>query len=463
MVIVYYILENGQMRTYNGTTLNNADKFCCRDNDDNFIGNFGMNTKVYDESDEGLKQYYIDFTQWSDELKDKNYICKFDYASKKSHSYAAYHFFLKYCKESIFKFPSIKKIESSYIEKCYNGGLMFCDPNTEFKQVYSYDRNNFYPHVLGCESSEFYFPNSKGHEIKLTELPSIDDLLFGIYHVNMSSDNQNASKIFAFNYDENMYTHYDLKFAMTHQKQFNFKIELIYDNEPNAYIYESIIKSSDIFSKWYDVLTRLRAKFPKNKLIKSLGSSCWGVLSAHNSITITDEKLISNAEEYSNYEILKTIIHGEQGEENYRMFHYIFNTDKPYKYNMRLKGWLNSYCRNRIAEFAMIDIDSVIRIHTDSVSFRKKQEVDNKLFKLEDKTTGLIKFKNVNNYHHICNKYKCPMNQEPMKYDEYIKHTCHDDRSEHIVKCTACNFECKRKNMKNHEKSLKHINNLKML
>ena len=51
MVIVYYILENGQKRTYDGTTLNNADQLCWRDENDNFIGNFGMNTKIYDECD----------------------------------------------------------------------------------------------------------------------------------------------------------------------------------------------------------------------------------------------------------------------------------------------------------------------------------------------------------------------------------------------------------------------------
>ena len=67
----------------------------------------------------------------------------------------------------------------------------------------------------------------------------------------------------------------------------------------------------------------------------------------------------------------------------------------------------------------MIDIDSVIRIHTDSIAFTKEQQFDEKLFKLEDKSTGLILWKNVNTYHHKC--LKCNLS---MKYDTLTAHEC---------------------------------------
>ena len=172
---------------------------------------------------------------------------------------------------------------------------------------------------------------------------------------------------------------------MKHKSQFKFKLQLIQDGSPNAYLYDSIIKSSEIFGKWYEILQKLKVKFPKNKLIKQLGSSMWGVMCERQQKFVSDKELRVNLEKYKHMKIARTAEYGEREEDDHIMYHYLYDPKKPYKYNIRFKSWLNAYCRNEIAEFAMIDIANVIRIHTDSVTFLQPQEYDNKLFKLEVK------------------------------------------------------------------------------
>ena len=73
---------------------------------------------------------------------------------------------------------------------------------------------------------------------------------------------------------------------------------------------------------------------------------------------------------------------------------------QPYKHNFRLKSFLTSYGRVKIAEVIMKDVDAVIRCHTDGVVFNKEMKLDFHRLIVEDKSTGLINWKGVNNY--IC-------------------------------------------------------------
>jgi hypothetical protein len=63
---------------------------------------------------------------------------------------------------------------------------------------------------------------------------------------------------------------YLLAHAIELQDDYNFKIELIIDDKPNAYIYPPGVRSSSIFGVWVDKLSKIKMKYPKNKLIKHL-------------------------------------------------------------------------------------------------------------------------------------------------------------------------------------------------
>jgi hypothetical protein len=87
----------------------------------------------------------------------------------------------------------------------------------------------------------------------------------------------------------------------------------------------------------------------------------------------------------------------DNGEELYELQ----DTSKPYTYNIRLKPFITAYGRNKTARVALRMIDDVIRIHTDGIAFKKpiNFELDN--FNAEKKTTGHIRFKNINNYERL--------------------------------------------------------------
>ena len=206
---------------------------------------------------------------------------------------------------------------------------------------------------------------------------------------------------------------------MKHKKTLDFNIELIQDNKPNAYLYDSLVKSSDIFSKWNNIINELKKEFPNNKLLKNLGSKCWGKLIEFNQYVVEDEELQKNFDKYKDCNIIRTKKIGEYVTDEYREIHYLQDENKPYKHDIRLKAQLTSYARSLVCNFATQDIDSLLRVHTDSMSFTQPFPIDKKIFKREEKTSGLIQIYNKTTLKHEC--WKC---HTQFKYKEFTSHKC---------------------------------------
>jgi hypothetical protein len=380
-----------------------------KDNNGRLIGNFflfikkemdenGMRINLTEtEADTLLSSYLDNFNIWCDEL-DKEIKMSMKYRMCLSHSVATELVFKFYTAKNKHLYENserIDEIEYKWIERTYNGGLMFCDKQKEPIQTFSYDWNFFYARLLGTKG--LYIPNNKGYETTLNELP--DELQLGFYHVKITSTNPDSKKIFAFNLDENVYNYYDLLFVIQNQIEYDFKIELIQDGEPNAYLYDDYFETSELFQSWFNKLSYLKRNYPHNQLIKQLGSSLWGVLSQHNSIDVEYNEYKQNKDKYKNYDIYDIKEFGEPFTENWKKYYVLIDSSDPYKYNIRLKSWLNSYARINTAKIAMTDIKNVIRIHTDSISFKTEHpELNNDLMKLENKSSGNILWNNVNNY-----------------------------------------------------------------
>ena len=66
-----------------------------------------------------------------------------------------------------------------------------------------------------------------------------------------------------------------------------------------------------------------------------------------------------------------------------------------------MKPFLTSYGRNKTARVALRMIDNVIRIHTDGVRFNQEYKIKSECLLPEDKTTGHIRFNNINNYERL--------------------------------------------------------------
>jgi len=406
--IVYYKIEN-LYYYYDGEEYNNTERLY-----EIQTNQYEMHLS-YDKSKDGLLEYYRNILIWSEQISKET---NFDYISKYNHMIASLHFFLMYSKKLIENHDTIMYDESSWIENCYNGGIQSCIPGDDHKKTYSYDGRGYYQSLLS--NDEFKISSKVGQEFTITEIPDIKNLKHGYYRVNITSNNPKAKMIFAFNAKNNVYYYYDILFALSHI-ELNFIIRLIIDDKPNCYLYENIniIKSNTVFQKWSNKINKLKELYSSNLLLKNLGSKLWGKLSQFNEFIVTGDELEKNLEKYNDCNIIRTKKFNEYGTKEYREIHYLQHANQPYKFSIRIKASLTSYGRYYIGNVASTNIDNLIRIHTDSMSFIRPFKIDKKMFKREEKTSNLIRFYSCNHYTSVC--YNC---FQEFESSLFINHRC---------------------------------------
>jgi hypothetical protein len=301
----------------------------------------------------------------------------------------------------------IDRIEYFWMEKCANNALMYLKEDNIEAECTSYDRKMCYGNILG---SDIKIPTQPGCEFTLDQLPIECDLMCGYYRVKITTEDKDFYKCFTFSKD-NVYVDLSLKFAMKHKEKFNVKFELILDDKPNAYIYneDDVISLNSMTSLWHEKVSALKAQYKSNGLIKFLASGTWGAIQQRNTRYYTYEEIQKKnkkkkwsigVSEDDTHTILdmKTV----KDVEYYR----VVNTNKAYHFNLRLKPFETAQARNDLATLARKHLKHIIRIQTDSISFNKPLDINDTNYALEDKTTGLIHWDNVNSYHNKTNGYK---------------------------------------------------------
>jgi len=256
--------------------------------------------------------------------------------------------------------------------------------------------------------------------MKLTKL-DYKNLEYGIYNVKVTTDDKNplsvhAKKVFAFN-SRNYYTHYCLQFCYEYQDMFGFKMELLQENKYNAYVYDKkdLAYSATVFEDWFKYLSKIKAQFPDNPLVKYLFSSLHGTLETARKLYFTDDDLNNDEldikhkdtfiqdQEKTKYVIIDTEGYYDE-DNNLQSTEIAVDTSNPYFYNMaRLKPFLTSYGRAFMGKLIIKEnlLESVLRVHTDSITlsheydFTKGKEFSfdkrNTYFpKPEAKSTGVI-------------------------------------------------------------------------
>lgn len=398
--LIRYTENDGQFRIYDArthtiTTMKSLpldiNKFCMLTADNNKA------------SDEDLLKYAKDFMQWNKELRFYKGI-SFLYSENYSDHTAVTRYFNSRCDYK--DHEPITPTEYKYFEMCPNFGLQYLKRNDYTKTGYGYDFKNQYALVLNSTSK---IPKRAGREYTLTELPKKrTELKHGFYRVKITCENDNFRKIFAFS-KHHCYLHESLKIAMKHKSKFNVEIILVNDGKPNAYLYddEDLVTLNSITNRWFNELTEMRKTYPKNRLIKHLLSSAWGHLNADNTQHVNLEEM-KNLDVGINMDHEYMIMSYHEFEPHTKKEPYwkIMNTKKPYKYNIRLKPWITALARNMTAEKVLLDIDNVLRLHTDGIVFKNKMEFEDINLVAEDKTTGQIHWKNNNCYHNITTGYK---------------------------------------------------------
>jgi len=375
---------------------------------------FGV--KIIDDIETSLREYNEKFIKWATEIKESNILrMKIDffepyYGDKKdkyiyrTNSSMIEMVFNVLCKNKLGSLKVIPRKEALYFENCYNSGLMYCKPGL-YEECFGYDCKMYYPSILS--NKNFYFPIKEGKEIKLTNLPDkINKLKYGIYKAVVKCDHDDFKKLFAFSKD-NYYTHFDLAIAIQNKKKFGVNIALVQNCDYNAYVYKkkNLVSGYDIFSFWYSKMKEFKNKFPGNTLIKMLSSRLWGHLTKFNIILKTEEEinnenLVIGISYNNDYKIKNTVYNDD--EDMTVKYHTLIDCNAMYRYNLRLKPFLTSYARCNLYEYVIQDISNVIRIQTDGIVYKTKQNFKCDNIVMENKTSGTIRFENVNVYYKKC-------------------------------------------------------------
>ena len=361
---------------------------------------------MFDEpTEDHLRKYGKVFEQWRLELLSE----KIDIFQEKELYLLVANLFFKYCKIKIKDLEPITFTEYKWYQKLNLASAMYFDETIQDTPMdtYSYDYKSFYPKSMS--SPKFLIPNCEGVETKINKLPDPKKLKCGIYNVSISSDNKDFKKVFSFS-KSNHYTNTSIKYAFDMQSKFDVKIELNMDCEFNALIYEETISGDKLFGSHFEALNAIKTKYPKNKLVKFLLSSLSGHLARTNYKFITSNEIMnydvsSKVETDSEYLVIDHTV-SFSGSKTIDYFK-ILNKKRPYRYNIRLYPWLISFTRNKTYSLAQESLEDCIRIQTDSVAF-KKPMIFNKAFfgpnvlAPEEKSTGLIKWSNINKYYKKC-------------------------------------------------------------
>ena len=403
---VYFKLNDNQYRVFNPV----INEFCTMKYEE--LKTLNMKYEMfegYESSDKGLWAFYKDFDKWNKELKahydeHKSHLTYFYFRYNNEmhvietfYNYAKPIFDLKHN-----DYSTIKHRESSYFERCNNGGLMFSDAG--IYNCIGYDYNAFFPRLLGEDKFKLQIPLNSGKEYKLENL-DYNNIAFGFYNVKIECDD----KRFFFNYSkDDVYTHYSLLDAIKYKQRFNIKITLNMNCIYNTYLYEEkdLIYTNKIFGIWFNELNAFKIKHPKNKLIKHLMSSLWGALSKKNVIYVKEDDVDKYDFEFSGDEGKEYQVIGCSNNQSNQYFTMI-KRDNPYKYNIRLKPFLLSYSRSVMLDIAMKNHPKeIVRIMVDNIVYKSDVQFNEEHMSLEKKSTGLINIKNVLRLIFLCKHCK---------------------------------------------------------
>lgn len=365
----------------------------------------------YTADKEGLISYMKDYNKWSYWLKNH----KIDMTQYKNINDMVIGIFKSRATNALKK-NSIAKMnytEFKYSQKCSNGGLISLDKCYVDKEIdcFGYDFSNFYAWLLGDSDLEIAVDGGKEIKIETLDFP----LKYGYYKVNISNTQQytNLYKVHMI-CKTGYYTHYSLNFLKS-----NFPEVIIQpdtEQENNALIFENTIQTKVIFGSWFKRVSELKKKAKKNKLVKRMCSSLWGLLTQYDRTYVNSDEYknldVSNITKWERNTEYKIIGELYRDEDDFTKI--VVKSNDPYKHNLaKLKSFLTSYGRTIVGQ-TIIDeniLNDVIRIYTDGIVLNKEHIFKNDHIIQEDKTTGKFIWKNAT-YNNITwetrkSRYEC--------------------------------------------------------
>lgn len=389
--------------------------------------------KGYERSLEGLIQFRTEFNAWCNELiNSPNKYVKFDFKNNFSTTIAAKNFLMCRCGYKFRKYglkmefdekkgfghypendPDIISCKESYVmEYCNNGALITLDPkfkNVKIKCV-GYDHAAYYQNLLcghimiGAKRySKLIIPHKAPTFGKILTLDE-KTLKFGIYKVNISCNNCNFNKIFAYS-KKGWYTIYSVLFALENTTRFNVKVELDVSRKINAMTWEDDqwVETQELFENWGKCLNTAKDLYPDNRLVKVLSSELWGSLTQYKRFFVDYDDIDENysfldEQKQTEFKILNT--QGRTVDDSFKMTYVVCKKDQMYKDPKlaRIKPFLSSFARINMARLILSEnlIDCSVRIHTDCVVLSREHDFTHLEYypKFENKSSGVLTWLN---------------------------------------------------------------------
>ena len=330
---------------------------------------------------QALKSFHKNVLKWRNDIMKSNDYLKMDYFQYDTHHQTAMNFFWRLTKKyrKNIKFQTITFKEHNWFIQCRNSGLMYANEKYKKKIIdcVGYDFSSFYTTILGGKYSKFQIPFQVGSFSMLNSLPEPKDIKYGIYRVIINPLKKKSQRVFAFN-PKNHYTHFDLKYAFYLQKLGLVSIELIQDGNENALIYEDkkLVSTKSIFWYWFRQMNDIKNKCKGNPLIKHAMNAVWGSLCSKDKIVMLESEFDELSPiEQEKYELINRSVVQSNDIDKLEWKLVLVKRDKVYKYQFRMMPFLTSYGVKKMGSKILPYIDQVVRVQTDGVIFKSKNNV----------------------------------------------------------------------------------------
>lgn len=307
-----------------------------------------------------LESFYKDFIKDADELKD---ITDGKVNLYKSGSYvlSSIQLFYDFLPKDFTDPEQIEDWEADILNSCSVGALRYANNNYEGKG-YKYDIVSSYPSIM----SRSNFPMKKGKLLTITQddLDNMKNISFGCYRCKISNFDR---RVFKEN-KENWYCFSDVSFAIRK----GYDVEMIEDDEPNVLSYENCLTSGKkLFGKFVEYLFNLKKQGYKSP--KKILNCLWGALCQRNTITMVIHN--NNKNKLNNKEIPLFLCPDEN---NGITVEFDKLTQKFQTNYGRIKPFMLSSGRMRMAYYLEKSVDDLIYSHTDGFVLSKRLKTNDK-------------------------------------------------------------------------------------
>ena len=391
--------------------------------------NYSMNAS-YEETDEELYRFRADLKRLNEQIVDKLYFSKL---SKKWFRVNVFNYntlneailntvIVNSDQSKLKKVPKINFRELCVFNYCLSAGLMTIDKDLLGIPIksFGYDYSKFYYNIMKKIQIPICAPT-----YKTIDRIDFNKLGFGIYRCKIDCTSKDFWQCFNFNKTHH-YTHNTIKTLYQYSALYDIQFKLLEADEEynyNVVQYTKTIELKLLFKDWFTIMDDIIERCPGNWLAKSYVSQAWGNICKFKKIKVDEESI----GEYD-WDHMHNITYKNQ----YAYYNYktdkgkyqLIQSDDPFNSVLaRMKVFITEYARLHIFNFISQHglANQVIRIQTDGVVFKKKYNFNQLDYPpiAEAKTTGYIKFYNLNNYFHVCKSCNAEY-----KYCKNVTHIC---------------------------------------